>query len=138
MSVHTKNMIFGEALNPLDHNRSCGGSSGGEAGLIAARCVPIGLGGDIGGSVRFPASFCGVYGIKPTVTRVSNRGHPKARKMQFAVPGHQEAVIGPLGSSVEDIVIQTKVLYAPDVHFFDPLKCPLPFKQEEMNYVMDS
>lgn len=65
-SIHTTNYIFGEALNPKDNSRSCGGSSGGDAGLVAAGCVPLGIGGDIGGSIRFPAVFCGIYGFKPT------------------------------------------------------------------------
>ena len=137
MSMHTKNLIFGEARNPLDQTRSCGGSSGGEAGLIAARCVPIGIGSDIGGSIRFPASFCGIYGLKPTVTRVAFRGHPKAAKVQFSIPGHLQAVIGPLGGTVEDLVLQSKVLFAHDVHLYEPLRSPLPYKQEDMDYVMD-
>jgi Asp-tRNA(Asn)/Glu-tRNA(Gln) amidotransferase A subunit family amidase len=53
-------------MNPHNNQRSCGGSSGGDAGLIAARCIPISLGTDIGGSLRFPASFCGIYGFKPS------------------------------------------------------------------------
>jgi len=53
-------------LNPHDALRTCGGSSGGDAGLVAARCVPFALGTDIGGSIRCPAHFNGVYGFKPT------------------------------------------------------------------------
>lgn len=66
MSPHTNNRVWGESLNPLDNERTCGGSSGGDAGLLAARCIPISIGSDIGGSIRFPAAFCGVYGFKPT------------------------------------------------------------------------
>jgi len=58
-------------MNPLNVKRSCGGSSGGDAGLIAARCVPFALGSDIGGSLRVPAAFCGIYGMKPTTGRIS-------------------------------------------------------------------
>lgn len=66
LSIHTSNFIFGEARNPIDHSRICGGSSGGDAGMLASRCIPLSVGTDIGGSVRIPAGFCGVYGFKPT------------------------------------------------------------------------
>ena len=65
-SIHSKNPIWGCAQNPHDLQRSCGGSSGGDAGLVAARCVPIAIGSDIGSSIRIPAAFNGVYGFKPT------------------------------------------------------------------------
>jgi Asp-tRNA(Asn)/Glu-tRNA(Gln) amidotransferase A subunit family amidase len=60
------NPIYGTARNPHDVNRSCGGSSGGDGGLVAAKCSPLGIGTDVGGSIRIPAAFCGVYGFKPT------------------------------------------------------------------------
>ena len=66
LSLHTDNLVFGCARNPHDQSRSCGGSSGGDAGLIASQCIPFGIGSDIGGSLRFPAAFCGIYGFKPT------------------------------------------------------------------------
>mmetsp|Transcript_30804 Transcript_30804/g.22904 ORF Transcript_30804/g.22904 Transcript_30804/m.22904 type:complete len:150 (+) Transcript_30804:490-939(+) len=72
--AHSVNGIYGLALNPHDQERSCGGSSGGEAGLQAAQCSLFGLGGDIGGSIRIPSSFCGVRGIKLTSNRVTLQG----------------------------------------------------------------
>jgi Asp-tRNA(Asn)/Glu-tRNA(Gln) amidotransferase A subunit family amidase len=80
MSIHTKNLVFGESLNPYNTSRSCGGSSGGDAGLVAARCIPLGIGIDIGGSVRIPAAFTGVYGFKPSQGRVSSRGVSASQK----------------------------------------------------------
>jgi len=71
---HAINLVFGESKNPLNHDRSCAGSSGGDAGLITSGCVPFSLGTDIGGSTRFPAAFCGIYGLKPTTNRVPKRG----------------------------------------------------------------
>ena len=56
-SYHSKNDIWGEAQNPWDSERSCGGSSGGVAGVLSARCVPFSIGSDIGGSLRVPAQF---------------------------------------------------------------------------------
>lgn len=66
MSIHADNLIWGCSKNVHDKERSCGGSSGGDAGLVASRCVPIALGTDIGGSIRIPATFLGIYGFKPT------------------------------------------------------------------------
>jgi Asp-tRNA(Asn)/Glu-tRNA(Gln) amidotransferase A subunit family amidase len=66
MMGHTDNTIFGEAKNPYNKDRTCSGSSGGDAGLVAARCVPFSIGTDIGGSVRAPAAACGLVGYKPT------------------------------------------------------------------------
>ena len=66
LSVHSVNKIWGRAKNPYDQERSCGGSSGGDAGLVASRCVPLGIGTDIGGSIRIPAAFNGIVGFKPT------------------------------------------------------------------------
>ena len=80
LSIHCSNLVFGEAKNPLSHSRSCGGSSGGDAGMVASRCVPLALGTDIGGSVRFPAGFCGIYGLKPSTERLPKRGVSVARK----------------------------------------------------------
>jgi fatty acid amide hydrolase len=68
------NPLWGRALNPWDKKRTPGGSSGGEAALISARCSPIGIGSDIGGSLRIPAEFCGIYSLKPSSLRLSQKG----------------------------------------------------------------
>lgn len=73
-ALQTDNTIYGLAKNPHDQSRSCGGSSGGDGGLVSARCVPLAIGTDIGGSIRCPASFCGIFGFKPTSFRVSYQG----------------------------------------------------------------
>jgi fatty acid amide hydrolase len=64
--LHSYNNVYGCAKNPYDDTRTCGGSSGGDGGLVGARCVPLAIGSDIGGSLRGPAHFCGVYGYKST------------------------------------------------------------------------
>jgi len=63
---HSENRIFGCALNPYDKDRTCGGSSGGDGALVSAKCVPLSIGTDIGGSIRSPAHCSGVIGFKPT------------------------------------------------------------------------
>ena len=77
MSFESVNHIYGRSKNPWDPNRTAGGSSGGEGALAAARGSVLGLGSDIGGSIRIPAAFCGVYGFKPYSGRISENGEAK-------------------------------------------------------------
>jgi len=78
--VETENNIYGVAKNPWNEEKTAGGSSGGDAGMVASRCVPFGIGSDLGGSIRIPCDFCGVYGFKITNARSSimnqKIGHP--------------------------------------------------------------
>jgi amidase len=100
-SFETDNLIFGRTNNPYDLSRTCGGSSGGEAALIAACGSPLGLGSDCLGSVRVPAAFCGIAGIKPTSGRLPRTGHVPA------VGGWVEKLwqIGPMARRVEDVAL---------------------------------
>lgn len=129
LSLHTNNLIFGESQNPHSLERSVGGSSGGDAGLICARCVPFGIGTDIGGSLRFPAVFCGIYGFKPTTSRITRRGSAPARKNRFTAFNHIYSVAGPMGSSVDDLITGMRVQCDPEVYLHDPLCTPCPFNQ---------
>ena len=72
---HTFNTIFGTTLNPVDPTRSAGGSSGGAACALASGMVPLADGSDMGGSLRNPASFCGVVGLRPSLGRVPQWPH---------------------------------------------------------------
>ena len=63
---HSTNELYGRAMNPYDESRTSGGSSGGDSALVASKCVPLGLGTDIGGSVRSPAATCGIVTFKCT------------------------------------------------------------------------
>lgn len=65
-SYNSTNRVWGTCKNPHNPERTCGGSSGGDAALVAARCTPWALGGDLAGSVRVPSEYNGVYGFKPT------------------------------------------------------------------------
>jgi amidase len=104
------NPVYGRTNNPHDLTRSPGGSSGGGAAALATGMVPLEFGSDIGGSIRVPAAFCGVYGHKPSYALVPTRGH--------APPGLDGApvvlaVVGPLARSVADLELALDVLAGP-------------------------
>jgi amidase len=102
----TDNELFGRTNHPLDPSRGVGGSSGGSAAAVASGFSRLDVGSDLGGSLRNPAHYCGVFAHKPTFGLVSMRGHglpsmPEAPDM---------AVVGPLASSADDLEIALKVL----------------------------
>jgi len=111
MVAESDNYIYGNALNPWNKNKTVGGSSGGEGGLIASRCSPGGFGSDIGGSIRIPASFCGVYAIKPSSRRISRDGHSTLSGDDFSGFKEIRASIGPLGRSLDDVVFLCQQLF---------------------------
>jgi amidase len=109
-AFESDNLIRGRTNNPYDFSRTSGGSSGGEAALIAACGSPFGLGSDAAGSVRLPAHFCGIASIKPTSGRLPRTGHvPPAG-------GWIETLwqIGPLARRVEDLIFIMPLLALPD------------------------
>jgi amidase len=99
MSYECQNALFGVATNPFDARRTCGGSSGGEGCLIALRGSVAGVGTDVGGSIRIPAAFCGLVGLKPTFLRVSSRGNRPVRGDE-SIP----SVTGPMGRCAADVI----------------------------------
>lgn len=74
MLPESDNAIFGRSDNPWDLDRTPGGSSGGDGSLVASRSTPIGIGSDVGGSIRIPAHFTGTCGLKPTPERITRKG----------------------------------------------------------------
>lgn len=119
--IETDNPLYGRTLNPWSPERAPNGSSGGEAAAIAALGSPLGLGTDIGGSVRLPAHACGICGLKPTAGRLPLAG------MFTPFPG-QEGVLdaaGPLARSVADLALGMRVLGSP-ASGEDPSTSPVP------------
>lgn len=106
----TVNPIYGRTHNPHDLSRSPGGSSGGAAAAVAAGMTPLELGSDIGGSIRVPAAFCGIYGHKPTYGIIPQRGHAPAG---LAGGDMALAVLGPLARTAADLDLALGVLAGP-------------------------
>jgi len=107
----TFNEVYGTTRNPWDPSRSPGGSSGGAAVALAAGFTPLEIGSDIGGSIRNPAHFCGVYGHKPTWGVVSDRGHIPGPPGQLAAT--DLGVVGPLARSAGDLALALDLLAGP-------------------------
>lgn len=102
----TENSHYGPTRNPHDAGRSAGGSSGGSGAAVAARQVPLALGSDTNGSIRVPASLCGVWGLKPTFGRLSRRGsYPFVHSIDH---------LGPIADSVELLALSYDAMQWPD------------------------
>jgi amidase len=109
----TDGPLLGRANNPWDMCRTPGGSSGGGAAAVAAGLSPLEMGSDFGGSIRIPAHFCGVFGLKPTEHRVSTAGHiPETPGMGRRV--RHMAAVGPLARSVEDLRLSLSLIEGAD------------------------
>lgn len=125
MGSTTKTSVHQLTKNPWDNERVPGGSSGGAAASIAAQEVYISLGSDTGGSIRQPASFCGVVGMKPTYGRVSRYG-----LIAFASSLDQ---IGPMAKTVEDIALTMNVISGPDDYDATVANCEVPDYTQFLN-----
>jgi aspartyl-tRNA(Asn)/glutamyl-tRNA(Gln) amidotransferase subunit A len=119
MGITTNNHFFGRTLNPWHPRHVPGGSSGGAAAATAAEMGPWQVGTDGGGSIRIPAAFCGVVGLKPTLGLVSNRGQFGDGNVSFSVPG-------PLARTVRDAAIATQELAGFDAEYVYAQPGPVP------------
>jgi fatty acid amide hydrolase len=123
----TDNPVYGRTNNPFDAERSSGGSSGGEAAIIAAHGSPLGLGSDIGGSLRTPSHACGIAALKPTSNRLTNED---ARASGFGFG--QTAIVsqpGPMARTVADLTLALRVLAAPGLDRVDPQIAPAAWRE---------
>ena len=104
--TESDNPVYGRTNNPFNLERSCGGSSGGEGAILGAGACALGLGTDIGGSVRIPAAFCGISSLRPTAGRCPDVG-------RGSIPVGQRAVVsqvGPMGRFVEDLALALQLI----------------------------
>jgi Asp-tRNA(Asn)/Glu-tRNA(Gln) amidotransferase A subunit family amidase len=122
MAYETDNSLSGKTSNPWDLARSAGGSSGGEAAAIASGCSAGGVGSDGGGSIRVPAHFCGICGLKPTPGRIPATGHFPGGGGAFGWIG----VVGPMARTVSDVRALFEVMAGPDAG--DALSAPVPVR----------
>jgi Asp-tRNA(Asn)/Glu-tRNA(Gln) amidotransferase A subunit family amidase len=123
MAWETDNLIYGRSNNPWDLDRTPGGSSGGEAAAIASGCSAGGVGSDGGGSIRVPAHFSGICGLKPTPGRIPATGHFPVSAGPFALLG----VVGPMARTVADLQLLFEVMSGP--HHGDPSSAPVPLRK---------
>jgi amidase len=109
-AYETDNLVYGRTNNPYDLSRTSGGSSGGAAAIVAAGGSPFDIGSDTGGSIRLPAHFCGIAGIRPTSGRVPRTGHmpPPGGAMDALTQ------IGPLARTVEDLIMILPIIAGVD------------------------
>jgi Asp-tRNA(Asn)/Glu-tRNA(Gln) amidotransferase A subunit family amidase len=119
MAWETDNLLYGRTNNPWDLARTAGGSSGGEAAAIAAGCSAGGVGSDGGGSIRVPAHFSGICGLKPTPGRIPATAHYPESLGPFALIG----VVGPMARTVEDLKLLFSAMQGPDDG--DPSSAPV-------------
>lgn len=131
MWFETDNNIYGQAQNPWDPTRTVGGSSGGDAGLVASRAAILGIGSDIAGSIRIPSAFCGIYGFRPTARRANGKDgslcHPEAiDTFKLLI----KSTRGPMGRCVEDLTLILKSWWTEYMWKNDPYVTPLTFNNE--------
>lgn len=133
MSGETVNNIIGYTWNPKNRHLTSGGSSGGEGALIGLRGSPLGFGTDIGGSIRIPAAFNGLYGIRPSAGRMPYEGMANSMDGQNTVV----SVVGPLSHSVGGLRLAMKSLLSQQPWLHDPLVLEIPWRDQQEKQILD-
>jgi amidase len=123
LGFETDNLVYGRTNNPYDLSRTPSGSSGGAAAIVAAGGAPFDVGSDYGGSIRHPAHFCGISGIKPSAGRVPLTGH--ILSLGRLRDSFQQ--VGPLARYVDDLILLLPLIAGPDG--IDPGIAPLPWQE---------
>ncbi|KAJ7675379.1 general amidase [Mycena rosella] len=129
MWPETFNHVFGRTTNPHNRSLTSGGSSGGEGALVALKGSPLGVGSDIGGSVRIPAGFCGVYGFRPSYNRVPYAGCVNSLEGQDSIL----SVLGPLSNTLDGIKTFFKAVMSAQPWLKDPMVIRKRWSDEEYN-----
>jgi amidase len=125
----TYNLVFGRTTNPYNRNLTPGGSSGGEGALLALKGSPLGIGTDIGGSVRIPATFCGLYSLRPSYERFPYQGTANSMEGQESV----SSVLGPMCNSVSGLKTFSKAIIDAQPWRKDPLALRIPWNEDAYN-----
>ncbi|CAL8348251.1 unnamed protein product [Gadus morhua 'NCC'] len=126
MSYECSNPIYGTCVNPHNPKKTPGGSSGGEGALIKGGGSLLGIGTDIGGSIRIPCSFSGICGLKPTCNRLSTKGISSSVKGQTSV----KTSVGPMARDVDSLALCMQALLSDHMFTLDPTVPPIPFNTE--------
>ncbi|KAH8725430.1 amidase signature domain-containing protein [Phaeosphaeriaceae sp. PMI808] len=129
MHLETDSNLYGVTTNPHNKNLTSGGSSGGEGALIALRGSCLGIGSDVGGSIRCPAANCGVYGLKPTAFRLPTDGWG----YMMAGADTVESVLGPLSTSLEGLRVFMKAIVDSEPWLTEPALIPMPWRDFQMS-----
>lgn len=128
MIAESVNNVFGRTLNPRNRRTTSGGSSGGESALIVMKGSPIGVGSDIGGSLRIPAACTGIFTLRPSLGRFPVRNCRSGMPGQEAVP----SVNGPLAPTLEDVKLYSKSVIGGQPWLRDPKCLPIPWRDVEL------
>ncbi|KAF2246347.1 amidase [Trematosphaeria pertusa] len=128
MHLETDSNLYGVTSNPYNTRVTSGGSSGGEGALIALRGSCLGIGSDVGGSIRNPAANCGIYGIKPTAFRIPTDG------WGYLMAGADviESVLGPLSTSLTGLTLFMKTIVDAEPWLTEPALIPMPWRDIEL------
>ncbi|KAF2994002.1 hypothetical protein E8E13_002387 [Curvularia kusanoi] len=124
MHLETDSNLYGVTVNPYNSSLTPGGSSGGEGALIALRGSCLGIGSDVGGSIRSPAANCGIYGLKPTAFRLPTDGWG----YMMAGADTTETVLGPLSTSLQGLKIFMKTIIDSEPWLEEPALIPMPWR----------
>ncbi|KAG6847006.1 hypothetical protein H0H93_010637, partial [Arthromyces matolae] len=125
----TYNHVFGRTTNPYNRKLTPGGSSGGEGALLAMKGSPLGVGTDIGGSLRIPSAFCGLYTLRPSYERLPYYGAVNALEGQESI----SSVLGPMANSMSGVKIFTKAIIDAKPWTKDPLVLRKEWSEKEYN-----
>ncbi|ESZ95607.1 hypothetical protein SBOR_4003 [Sclerotinia borealis F-4128] len=133
LAGETVNNIMGTTENPKNRLLGPGGSSGGEGALIGLRGSPVGFGTDVGGSIRIPAAFNGLYGIRPSAGRMPYEGMANSLAGQNTIL----SVVGPIATTARSLKLVMKSILSAQPWLHDPLVCEIPWRDEQEQMVLD-